>query len=102
MQTKLVLQTQLAAFTALALISGTALAHDSRSHAADSSDDYRGAGGPFLGCGLRGADGVPTYQEALWACDAALQVFPDDREFEKLAQRLRRKTVIPGPSGSDS
>ncbi len=42
------------------------------------------------------------YQEALWACDAALQVFPDDREFEKLAQRLRRKTVIPGPSGSDS
>jgi|GEM_PF-2209896 hypothetical protein len=62
MQTKLVLQTQLAAFTALALISGTALAHDSRSHAADSSDDYRGAGGPFLGCGLRGADGVPTWQ----------------------------------------
>lgn len=42
------------------------------------------------------------YQEALWACDAALQVFPDDKEFVKLAQRLRRKTSVPSPAGGDS
>ena len=31
-------------------------------------------------------------QEALWACEAALGLFPGDKELGKLATRLRRKT----------
>lgn len=31
------------------------------------------------------------YQEALWACDAALQLFPGDKDLAKLLTRLRRK-----------
>lgn len=31
-------------------------------------------------------------QEALWACDAALQLFPGDKELSKLSARLQRKS----------
>lgn len=32
-------------------------------------------------------------QEALWACEAALGLFPGDKELQKLATRLRRKAT---------
>lgn len=32
------------------------------------------------------------FQEALWACDAALQLFPGDKDLTKLATRLQRKS----------
>ncbi|MFN7134401.1 MAG: hypothetical protein ACK4N5_20140, partial [Myxococcales bacterium] len=31
-------------------------------------------------------------REALWACEAALNLFPGDKELQKLSQRLKRKT----------
>jgi hypothetical protein len=32
-------------------------------------------------------------QEALWACDAALSLFPGDAELRQTSERLRRKVT---------
>lgn len=36
-------------------------------------------------------------QEALWACDVALALFPGDAELKAIAARLRRKVALPVP-----